>query len=859
MKQFSKQLPIAESLPQIRSALADNAPVILSAAPGAGKSTIVPLALKDEVWLSGQRIVILQPRRIAAVALARRMAFLDGSRPGQIVGHQVRFDSNIKASTRIEVLTEGILTRRLQKDPILEGIGLVIFDEFHERSLHTDLCLALCREIRREVRPDLRIMLMSATADLELAKSFLDHPQLIEGKGFLHPVEIFYRPTAGGRDPVGALARVVEQIVAEGPGEEYLVFLPGMGEILRVAGLLESSSAAAGYRIMLLHGSLPVNEQEKVLQPADRPRIILSTNIAETSLTIDGITRVIDSGEARWIEVDEQSGLEQLRLHRISRSSAIQRAGRAGRVKPGKAYRLWSQAEHQQLAANDQPEILRVDSTATVLELFAWGCRDPLHFSWLQSPGAEPIAKSVELLQLLGAVEATGKITDEGRQMVELPLEPRLARMLLTASKLGVAFDAALVAAMLGEKDFVKAVADGSPTRTDADLDWRLQLLTEQSTAALPGNLQIDAATVRRIFKVQRQLLDILGKRGEKSCQSAAAVHRLHEALLSAFPDRVCLRRSLERSGNFTICSGQGLTLSQNGLLPGEPLILALRLETNSRPGMADGRIFLACAMNEELLKKQTLYQKKREVFFAAERARVLARARIWYGSLLLSDCESAIRDDEITAAAEIIEQAALADIDKALALTEEGNQNFSNRVVTLRACSVGAGFPALDHNWLVEQVRMLAPGSRSFADLQKSKLEQLYLQQLSWKERDRFEKLVPERYTVPSGSSLRIQYQSEGAPILAVKIQELFGMAQTPAICAGHCRLLLHLLSPAGHPVQITADLASFWQTGYQQVIKDLKGRYPKHPWPDDPGRAVAFRGTKKQFARASSKINKG
>lgn len=615
MNQFSKQFPIAESLPQIRSALADNSQVILSAAPGAGKSTIVPLALKDEAWLSGQRIIILQPRRIAAVALARRMAFLDGSPPGQIIGHQVRFDSNIKASTRIEVVTEGILTRRLQKDPMLEGIGLVIFDEFHERSIHTDLCLALCREIRHEVRPDLRLMLMSASADLELAKSFLDNPQLIEGKGFLYPVEILYRSPAGGRDRIAALARAVEQIVAEGPNEEYLVFLPGMGEILRVARFLESSSAAAGHRITLLHGSLPVNEQEKVLQPADRPRIILSTNIAETSLTIDGITRVIDSGEARWLEVDGQSGLEQLSLHRISRSSATQRAGRAGRVKPGKAYRLWSQAEHQQLAENDQPEILRVDPAAAVLELFAWGCCDPLHFNWLQSPGAERIAKSIEFLQLLGAVDAAGKITGEGRQMVGLPLEPRLARMLLSASSLGVASDAALAAAMLGEKDFIKTAAGTSPTRIDADLNWRLQLLTEKSAAVPPGNLQIDATAVRRIFKVQEQLLALLGRRNEKNCQPAAAMHRLHEALLSAFPDRVCLRRSRERSCNYTICSGQGLTLSENGLLPGEPLILALRLEISARPGMADGRIFLACAISEELLKKQVLYQKKEKCF----------------------------------------------------------------------------------------------------------------------------------------------------------------------------------------------------------------------------------------------------
>ena len=850
------RFPVESSLPQIRSALVTNRDVILSAAPGAGKSTIVPLALKDEPWLAGKHIIILQPRRIAAVALARRMAYLDGSSPGVVVGHKVRFDSNITASTRIEVLTEGILTRRLQKDPLLEGVGLVIFDEFHERSVHTDLCLALCREVKREVRPDLRLMLMSATADLELAKSFLDQPELVEGKGFLHPVAVDYRPFSGGRDHIGALARAIGQIVAEsGPGEEFLVFLPGMGEILRVADYLDSCGAASGRQIMLLHGSLSVSDQERVLQPAAKPRIILSTNIAETSLTIDGITVVIDSGEARWLEIDSQSGLEQLRLHRISRSSATQRAGRAGRVRPGKAFRLWSQAEHNQLAENDQPEILRIDPTAAVLELFAWGCRDPLHFNWLQSPGSEKIARSVDLLKLLGAVDDNGKVSNDGRKMVELPVEPRLARMLLCAATLGITEMAALAAAVICEKDFVKRGAADTGAifgyfGSDADLSWRLQLLND-GKAAGSTNVSVDEGAIRRIYKVQKQLHDLLGGRSANAHLSATAGRKLQQALLAAFPDRVCLRRSDGRSPSFTICSGQGLTIADTGLLPGERLILAFRLDLNSRPGMADGRIFLACAIDQGLLPTQALYQKKREIFFSEDRARILARERSWYGKLLLSDCESAVQSEESEAASQLLLKAAMAFPAKALACSEEKNHEFINRVAALKSCRAGAEFPVLDDSWLVEQIRELAPGSRSFADLQKQSLEQLYLQQLSWKQRELFEKLVPERFVVPSGSAIRIQYQDAGAPILAVKIQELFGMPQTPAICNDQLKLLLHLLSPGGQPVQITADLASFWQSGYQQAIKELKGRYPKHPWPDDPGSAIAFRGTKKQFAR--------
>jgi len=851
MIQTARGFPVEESLPQIRAALADNRDVILSAAPGAGKSTIVPLALKDEAWLAGKRILILQPRRIAAVALARRMASLDGSPPGAVIGHKVRFDSNITATTRIEVLTEGILTRRLQKDPLLEDVALVIFDEFHERSVHTDLCLALCREIKREVRPELRLMLMSATADLELAESFLDKPELVEGKGFLYPVDIVYRPFSAGRNRMDELAGAIASIIAEcGPAEEFLVFLPGMGEILRVADYL--AARTAGREIMILHGSLPVNEQEKVLQPSTRPRIILSTNIAETSLTIDGITVVIDSGEARWLEVDQQSGLEQLKLHRISRSSAAQRAGRAGRLKPGRAYRLWSQPEHQQLAENDPPEILRIDPVSAVLELFAWGCRDPLQFNWLQSPGPERIGRAVELLQMLEAVDDDGRITATGRKMAELPLEPRLARMLLVAAELGVVESAALAAAVISEKDFVRPVqrtGDSRPQKIDADLEWRLEVLADRTS--LPGSFEVDRSAVRRVFDVQKQLLELLGRRAKPSSKDDGG-RPLRQALLAAFPDRVCLRRSEERCSSYTICSGQGFAISESGLLPGEPLLLALRLDQSQRAG--DGRIFLACALEESLLTGQHLYQRRRELFFSRPHTRVMARERVFYGKLMLRENETAVRSDEADEATEILIVAALADPEKALALDADENRNFINRVATLKSCQAGADFPAIDCDWLTILIRELAASSRSFSDMQRQKLEQLYLQLLNWKDREKFEKLVPERFTVPSGSALRIQYQADGAPILAVKIQELFGMAQTPAICAGQCRLLVHLLSPAGRPVQITADLASFWQTGYPQVIKELKGRYPKHPWPDDPGSATASRGTKKQIARRSS-----
>ena len=854
----TNKYPVEASLPAIRSALAAGGNVILTAEPGAGKSTIVPLALKNEPWLNNSRILMLQPRRVAAVAIARRMADLDGSPPGRVIGHSVRFSSNIGRDTRIEVLTEGILTRRLQKDPLLENVGLIIFDEFHERSVHADLCLALCREIRREVRPDLRIMVMSATIDTGMIENYLENSTTIAGKGFLFPVDVQWQAVSGGRDQFADVAAAIARIVADSPAsEEYLIFLPGAGEIKTVQQNLESLPATASHRILALHGSLSIDEQEKVLQASSTPRIILSTNIAETSLTIDGITTVIDSGWCRRQSFDAQTGLEKLELQRISKASATQRAGRAGRLRPGRAIRLWSRVEHDQFADNEEPEIVRSDPAPTVLELFTWGCKSPHEFAWLQSPGNEKIDRAVELLQMLHAIDNSGRVTDTGRRICELPVEPRLARMLLAAAESGVATDAALAAAIIGEKDFVlndyseKSFGGNAP---DPDLDLRLELLaggTRNST------LRLDRNAIWRIEKTQKQLLDIL-KPAVRNISAGQAAGRntrdlLHRALLAAFPDRVCMRRGSPGSTAYTICSGQGLNLGQNGLLKDHEFILALRVDARLRASTNDGRVFLGCAVRAEWLKAGDggPCQPTREIFFNSASQKVAARERLWYGKLLLTDRETQIRESEAPAAAKVLCEAVAASPGLAFNLQNPDNIEFSGRVALLKRSAAGRDFPAIDNEWLMTQAEALAAHCRSFADMQKQTLAQLYLQQLTWNRREQFEKLVPERFEVPSGSSIRIQYQPEGQPVLAVKIQELFGMAATPAVCNGEQPLLVHLLSPAGQPVQITADLASFWKTGYKQVVGELKGRYPRHPWPDEPDKAIPFRGTKKQLER--------
>lgn len=829
---YKNMFPIESSLIAIKQALNENKDVILTAEPGAGKSTVVPLALMNENWLEGRKIVMLQPRRVAAVAVATRMSETDGSEPGKVIGHSVRFSSNIKPSTKIEVLTEGILTRRLQKDPFLEDVGLVIFDEFHERSIHADLCMALCREVKRDVRPDLRIMIMSATIDATLVSSYLDNPQVIAGRGFLYPVDIEYKPIGVGREYFDNAAEAVDNIVkSSAPDEEYLVFLPGIGEINRVRDYLESHTSGTTHDILTLYGSMNINDQQKALKPSGKPRVILSTNIAETSLTINGITTVVDTGYARQTGFDPQTGLNKLELKRISQASAKQRSGRAGRLKAGRAVRLWSKAEFDNFAADEIPEILRSDITSTILELYTWGVKDPYKFNWLEAPSNENITHSIDLLKMLGAITEDGQITELGRRMCETPAEPRLACMLINAERSGLIEEAALAAAIIGEKDFIES--------SDPDLTIRLMALGSNLHGKSYSKISVsDKSAAWRI----RQVAGDLQKICKNTASKASDENMLFELLLKAFPDRVCHRRS--KGGNsYTLCSGQGLSIDESSLLKEKEFILSLRQDSKLR-ATGDGKIFLACELKEEWLLNSEVAKKSRDIFFSEKSEKVCVRERIRYGSLLLKEQEAKLCDEDYEVAIECFCKAVLANPDKAFALEDKANKSFMGRLKALKSTSKGEEYPAIDEAWLKETLLSIATVQNlSFAWLQKQSISEIYFSTLSWKLREDFDKLVPERFRVPTGSNIRIDYTQGEQPVLPVKMQEMFGQATTPTICNGEISLIVHLLSPAGRPMQITSDLTSFWQNGYKSVVGELRGRYPKHSWPDNPATALPTR----------------
>lgn len=832
--------PIDALLPQIRASLAAHPRLVLEAPPGAGKTTQVPPALLDEPWLEGRRIVMLEPRRVAARAAAHFMARQRGEDVGGTVGYRIRFENRVSSATRIEVVTEGILTRMLQDDPMLEGVGALLFDEFHERHLAADLGLALALDVQAGLREDLRIVVMSATLDGDRLANFLDAPRLSSaGRSF--PVAVAHFPARRDEAPEHQARRAVEHALAQHPGD-VLVFLPGQREIARVEALLNSSlpplpSQGEGQKpvdILTLHGELPVEQQSRVLQPDPdgRRRVVLATNVAESSVTLPGVRVVVDSGLAREPRYDPNSGFARLDVVNIAQASADQRAGRAGRVAEGWAWRLWP--ESQRLEPQRRPEIAQVELAGLALELAAWG---DANLRFVDAPPTGAMAAARELLQRLGALD-DGSITPLGRRMLALGTHPRLAAMLLAPADRAEQALACDLAALLEARDPLRSRSDSVVERWQSLAAFRAGRVGPDASRSALAALDQAAKQWRRRLRL------------DATPPSGMPAHLLGDVLLHAFPDRIA-RQHPSDPYRYQLANGRSARLFDESTLYGEPWIVISELRDDPR----DARVLRGAPLDEQRLRRdfpRRFVTEDRVVWDAA--ARGIAAVRETRYDRIVIESKSLARPDPARYAD------ALVDAVRQLGLSAlpwtESLQQWRARVRSLRAwmpeLAQGDGaLPDLSDETLIASLdgwlKPVLSGKTRLDALGEQELGEALKSTMDWSLRQKIDALAPTRITVPSGMERRIEYGYDDAadapiaPVLAVKLQELFGLADTPRIADGRVPLTLHLLSPGGKPLQITQDLKGFWDRTYPEVKKEMKGRYPKHPWPDDPWTATA------------------
>ncbi|SIO12771.1 ATP-dependent helicase HrpB [Singulisphaera sp. GP187] len=837
-------LPIDAHLAEIVARTRERRSLVLVAPPGAGKTTRVPVALVKAGVLSPEHpaLVLLQPRRVAARAAADRIAAENGWTLGEEVGYQIRFERKYGPRTRIRVLTEGILNRRLIADPFLEGIGAVVLDEFHERSLHTDLALALLREIRDTVRDDLVIVVMSATMDAEPVSRFLADSPVMHVEGRTFPVEVSYRPTVRPSSAEAVVAAVEEALAAGDDQGDILVFLPGAEEIRRAGARLGPLAAQQGLLVLPLHGGLSTEEQRRPLCPSERRKLVLATNIAETSLTIDGVRTVIDCGLARFASVDPQRGLDRLELGRISRASATQRAGRAGRTSPGRCLRLWSEREHRGLAEADLPEIHRVDLCGTALVLHAWGQADPRGFGWYDPPTEQRLSAAEDLLTWLGARDALGRITPLGRQMLELPVHPRLGRLLIAAAFDGFVRQGAALAALLSEKDILSfqpgAAGPRVSGRGSSDLLVRLDLLAQAEQARFSPGLRdrgLDPGAARRVAQIRDDLVRTSRRLpgARESWNEEPDEELMLRWVALAYPDRVVRRRGSEVTG--VMVGGRGVRLAPESVVRDAEFFVALDPREDRRGGTSEARVRLASALSLDWLEElfPDAVRRERVVRFDEERQKPVGVNTLSYRGLpLREDRNAPVAPAEASRAlAEFLQPRAAAFFQE-----DEPAAAWLARLEFLRQTLPDLDAPVIDDGVLAEILAEACAGKRSVDELKRGQLLPLLKGRLTYAQSQSLDELAPEALVVPSGNRIRLTYEPGRPPVLAVRLQELFGWTETPRVARKRVAVLLHLLGPNYRPVQVTEDLSSFWATAYFQVRKDLRARYPKHSWPDDP-----------------------
>lgn len=818
--------PIREILPDLLATLAAGTRLVLEAPPGAGKTTQVPLALVDAAWLAGKKILVLEPRRIAARAAAEFMARQLGEDVGRTVGYRIRFEAKVSAATRIEVVTEGILTRLVQSDPELAGIGAILFDEFHERHLHGDLGAALALDVQANLRPDLRLVVMSATLDGERVARWLDAPRLTSaGRSF--PVRIEHPAPRPNEDLPFAVRRAAELALADTDGD-VLVFLPGKREIDRTRGALGTLPGVDTGRLALvpLHGELSLTDQRAALRPAEpgTRRIVLATNVAESSVTLPGIRAVIDSGLAREPRFDPNSGFTRLETVAIAQSSADQRAGRAGRVAPGVAYRLWPQS--QRLEPSRKPEMEQVELSGLALELAAWGA-DAL--AWLDAPPAGALAQSRELLVLLGALDDARRITALGRQMLGVGTAPRLAAAAVRAP----AAQRGLIADILAAVD-ARSPLRGESARSD-DFRARIAALHAWRAGGPRAARDADAGALAALDQASQGWRRRLGNAAP--ARDVADSHALGDLLLHAFVDRVA-KQDAGNPRRYALANGRGVRLHDNTALFGEPWLVALDLRYEEK----DSLILAAAPFDPALLERDYAerFRRERVVRWNGAKKAVEAFEERRFAALLLDRRQVGVTAaDAVPALIAAVRAEGLA----VLPWSDHARE-LRRRVESLREWCPELGLPDLGDAALLARLdEWLAPyldGKSRLEALRADELSQALAAMLDYDQRRALDAHAPVALRVPSGNERRLDYVPGQPPVLAVKLQELFGLADTPRIAQGRVAVTLHLLSPAQRPIQVTQDLKGFWERTYPEVKKELKGRYPKHPWPDDPWSAT-------------------
>ena len=822
------ELPIQQVLPLMKETFREKNSAVLIAEPGAGKTTQTPLAFLTEPWLSGKKIIMLEPRRLAARSAASYMASMLGEPVGKTVGYRVRMDSRVSAETVIEVVTEGILTRMLQSDPELSGIAMIIFDEFHERSIHADTGLALALESQSVFREDLKLLVMSATLDAEPVAALLGQASVIRCAGRSYPVETIYAPVASSQRLEQAVADVIRRALTAEEGD-MLVFLPGVGEIRRTASELAHSGLPDNIVIRELFGQLSPEKQDEAIRTAGKGRrkIVLSTSIAETSLTLEGIRIVVDSGYMRTEVFSPRTGMPQLITRRVSKASADQRRGRAGRVAPGICYRLWSEEEHSRLPDMNIPDIRESDLAPLALELAAWGVRDPEELSWLDIPPSAAVKQGRELLLQLGALDAGGAVTSHGRKMAELGMHPRLSHMLLMGREMDQGALACRLAVVLQERD----ILSGSEALADSDIRSRMERLQLIELGQFTGyGDEGKDGTVKRMMQEIRNLLQQLGLKQDRQMDMNSC-----GLLLSfAYPDRIAKNRG---GGSFLLRSGRGAILKSVQPLSRADFIVAAVVDDKG----AEGSIQLAAALNYDRIGRY--YDKDivdmKEVSWDSSAGAVRARIKQKLGAIVLKE---QVYDQPME---QEISGAVMEGIRRdGLSLLSWPKQAVQMRQRMSFMKLHNKDWPDVSEEALMIHLeKWLEPyleGARNRNALQKLQTAALLENLLTWEQRQQLSKEAPTHIKVPSGSSVAIDYQNPSNPFFAVRLQEMFGLAETPRIAGGKVPLTIQLLSPAQRPVQVTSDLSSFWSNGYYEVKKDLKGRYPKHYWPDDPLDAV-------------------